>query len=210
MLIPFETLFPKYNIQTKGILHFGGNLGQEYKCYKDLGVENIAFVEAIPDVYSKLAENCPDAICIQACLSDTDDQIVKFNIANNEGQSSSFLEFKHHAERHPTVKFIDSIELKTTRFDNLSKNMNFPIEKFDFLVADLQGAELLALKGMGRLLNNFKYAYIEVNKDELYVGNPLVGDIDEYLSKFDFIRVEEKWTGSGWGDAIFIKREFIP
>lgn len=209
MLIPFETLFPKYNIQTKGILHFGANEGQEYPRYKKLGVENIAFVEAIPEVFEKLNVNCPDAINIQACLSDVDNQKVKFNIASNDGQSSSFLNFKHHAERHPTVKFVDSIELITSRFDTLVKVMKFPIDDFDFIVADLQGAELMALKGMGDLLHKFKYAYIEINQDELYEGNPLVEDIDVYLDKFGFIGVETKMTGFMWGDKAYIKRELI-
>lgn len=205
MLIPFDELFPKYNINPKGILHFGANEGQEYDAYKALGVKNIAFVEAIPSVFQKLCEKCPDAINIQACLSDEDDNLVKFNIANNDGQSSSFLNFKHHAERHPTVKFIDSIELKTIRFDTLIENIKFEIENYDFLVADLQGAELLALKGLGYYINKFKWIYLEVNKDELYENCALVGEIDSFLEQFNFKGVQEKWTGAGWGDKLYIR-----
>lgn len=39
-------------------------------------------------------------------VSDKDDEMVMFNIANN-GQSSSILEFGTHSSEHPDVKFID-------------------------------------------------------------------------------------------------------
>lgn len=206
MLIPFETLFKKYNIQSKGILHVGASLGQEAQRYADLGIKKMIFIEAIPDVFLQLKSNIstfPDAVALNACVSDEDGVKVKFNIANNEGQSSSFLEFGTHIEQHPTVRFIDSIELETVRLDSLLKDMN--LSEIDFLVMDLQGAELLALKGMGDLLNKFKYAYLEVNRDELYVNGAKVEEIDIYLDNYGFKRKETKMLGFGWGDALYIK-----
>jgi hypothetical protein len=58
---------------------------------------------------------------------------------------------------------------------------------------------------MGDLLKNFRYAYIEVNKAELYKGCPMIQEIDAYLADFGFRRVEVKWTNWSWGDAFFIK-----
>lgn len=205
MLIPFETLFKKYNIQSKGILHVGASLGQEAQRYADLGIERMIFIEAIPDVFLKLKENIskfPQATALNVCVSDIDGQVVKFNIANNDGQSSSFLEFGTHIEKHPTVKFIDHIELQTVRLDSLLKDID--LIGIDFLVMDLQGAELLALKGMGDLLNKFKYAYLEVNSQELYKNCALIEDIDFYLSSFGFERKETKMLGFGWGDALYV------
>jgi hypothetical protein len=65
---------------------------------------------------------------------------------------------------------------------------------------------LKVLKSMGDLLKNFQYAYIEVNKAELYKGCPMIQEIDAYLAGFGFKRVEVKWAGNfGWGDAFYIK-----
>lgn len=206
MLIPFEKLFTKYNIQSKGILHVGASLGQEAQRYSDLGIEKMIFIEAIPDVFLQLKSNIskfPNATALNACVSNEDGKKVKFNIASNEGQSSSFLEFGTHTEQHPTVKFIDSIELETVRLDSLLKDID--LTGIDFLVMDLQGAELLALRGMGDLLSKFKYAYLEVNEKELYKGGAMIEDIDFYLGSYGFERKETKMLGFGWGDALFTK-----
>ena len=32
-----------------------------------------------------------------------------------------------------------------------------------------------------------------------------LGEIDDYLSRFNFKRVETQWSNAGWGDALYIK-----
>lgn len=76
-------------------------------------------------------------------------------------------------------------------------------EGLDFLNMDIQGAELKALRGMGDILKQFKWAYLEVNKAELYKGCALVEDIDLYMLSYGFRRVETSWTGAMWGDALY-------
>ena len=76
-----------------------------------------------------------------------------------------------------------------------------------FLNADLQGSELQAFKGMGELINKFKWVYSEVNFKECYIGGALVWDVDEYLSNFGFTRVETgQIVGETWTDALYIKK----
>jgi hypothetical protein len=65
------------------------------------------------------------------------------------------------------------------------------------------------LKGMGDTLRQFRGAYLEVNKEELYTGCALVQQIDFYMLGYGFKRVETKWCGNtGWGDALYLKRSF--
>lgn len=206
MLIPFEILFRKYNINPNGILHIGANTGQEAEAYDKLGVKNVIWVEAIPDVYLKLRSHIskyPGHIAIEACVSDKDGETVEFNIANNEGQSSSFLELGTHKQEHPTVKYINQIALQTIRVDTLLQQNNLTLSDGWLLNIDLQGAELLALKGMGNLIDFFDYAYLEVNQKELYKGCPLIQDIDLFMGIKGFDRKETKMTGNGWGDALY-------
>lgn len=208
MLIPFKNLLHEFQIQPLGVFHGGGNLAQEAKDYYDYGVKRTLWVEAIPSVYNEMVENLkpyPNVTTVCACLSDVDGQEVDFHIADNEGQSSSMLEFGTHSIEHPTVHFIDTIKLKTSCVDTLVNTLHINIYNYDFLNFDLQGAELLALKGMGTMLNNFKWLYLEVNDKELYKGCPLVKDIDNYVSQFGFVGRKTKMTNFGWGDKFYTK-----
>jgi len=207
MLIDFNKLWPKYNINTKGVLHIGSSTGQETEHYINLGVRDICYIEALPDVYKGLKEHVKKFpgkfTCINACISELDGAEVIFNKTNNEGQSSSMLEFGTHSKEHPSVKVIEKMRLKTSRVDTLYETHALN-NRFDFLACDLQGTELIALKSMGDKLNEFKWLYLEVNKDHVYLDCPLVEELDEFLKQF--IRVETKWNGkNNWGDALWIK-----
>ena len=208
MLIDFNKLWPKYGINPKGVLHIGSSTGQETEHYINLGVKDICYIEALPDVYKGLKQHVKKFpgkfTCINACVSELDGAEVVFNKTNNEGQSSSMLEFGTHSKEHPSVKVIERIRLKTSRVDSLYQSHNLE-GRFDFLNCDLQGSELIALKSMCDLLSQFKWLYLEVNKDHVYQDCPLISDLDSFLS--DFKRFETKWNGNNnWGDAIWIRK----
>lgn len=218
MLIPFPTLVKKYGINPTGILHLGANEGNEVDWYTDAGVDRIVFVEAIPHVFDKLKLNMKSWIgekniihCINACLAEVDGEEVDFYISSNKGESSSFLTFGVHKSLHPDVTVVDTIKLNTRRLDSLYRDddqytFRMIDDELDFLNIDLQGAELLALKGMGGMLSKFKWAYIEVNKVQTYLGCPLVEQIDYYMLRYGFHRIETApWIGDAWSDAFYCK-----
>lgn len=213
MMIDFEYLFAKYNIQSKGVLHIGASTGQEALKYKELGIERVIWIEAIHDVFEGLCKHLHDIgcdgdgiTCINACVSDVDGKEVMFNISNNEAQSSSFLELGHHKIIHPTVDYIGQVKLFTKRVSTILVENDLDLYGIDFLNADLQGAELLAIKGMGEIIRKFKYCYLEVNKKETYIGCPLIEEVDEYLAIFGFKRVETGvWVADTWTDALYIR-----
>lgn len=206
MLIPFKYLFDKYGIKDIGILHIGGSYGQEASAYHEQGVARVVFVEAIRQVYNQLKLNVrPYGYqALHACVSDKDGEIVTFNISNNEMQSSSILEFGTHTKEHPGVVFTSKTKLQTVTADTLLKTHGIDPKDYQFINLDIQGAELMALKGMD--LTHVQYAYIEVNEKELYKGCPLIAEIDEYLRMYDLIRAETHLTPHGWGDAFYIKK----
>lgn len=207
MLIELSDLYAKYHINATGVIHIGASTGQEADTYHKHGLK-VIWIEAIHSVYKQLCRNVvkyAGTISIHACVSDKDGEIVDFNISNNEGQSSSLFEFGTHTKEHPGIVFTEKTRLHTARVDTLMTSRKIDTSQYDFLNLDIQGAELLALKGTD--LTHVRYIYIEVNERELYKGCPLLPEIDEYLARFDFQRVETKMTHWGWGDAFYIKKQ---
>lgn len=167
----------------------------------------IVFVEAIPAVFEQLKINMasyPEATCINECISDEDGKSVIFNVSNNEAQSSSFLELGHHKIIHPSVHYIEQIPMVTKTVATIVRENNIDLSQIGFLNADLQGAELMALKGMGTLLLYFKYLYLEVNMTDTYIGCPHIDELDQYVAEFGFRRIETgAWVAQSWTDALY-------
>lgn len=208
MLIDFRKLFPKYGIKPSGVLHVGANVGEEAPVYDELGIKKVIWFEANPELLTSLGANLmpyPGQTVYIQCVGDENKDIV-LHVSNNSSQSSSILDLGTHKAAHPEVHYIKEIPVKMQRIDEMVASGWVRLRDVDFLNVDVQGAELKVLKGMGELLHDFKWAYLEVNKEELYKGCALVGEIDAYMAEFGFKRVETKWCGNtGWGDALFIK-----
>lgn len=204
MLIPIDVLLRKYNLRPKSVLHVGANEGQEARTYMRAGINSGVFIEALPNVYSKLVRNLQHTPyrAMNACISDKDYDTVEFNVANNGGQSSSLLEFgQPHLQAHPEVKMTHKVTMKTVRLETLLGG-----EEFDFINFDLQGAELMALRSMGKLMKHVSSAYLEINKRETYRGAALIDDVTEFMGKHGLVMVEQSaWIGDTWADSFWTR-----
>ena len=77
----------------------------------------------------------------------------------------------------------------------------------DTLSDFLQGAEHLAIEGMGDLIKNIDYALLEVNKKETYKGCMLIEELDYFMLQRGFERVETgEWVAETWTDALYIRK----
>lgn len=206
MLIPFSEITKKYNMKIHGILHIGAHNCEELVAYNEYGIKNseIIWVEANPKLVEQNIRVDKSRIIKNFICSDRDHVKTKLNIANNS-QSSSILELGTHAKSYPHIKYNNFVEVNSHRIDTIYNQDKIPKNFANFLNIDIQGAELLALKGMGDLINYFDYIYLEVNRDYVYKNCALVHEIDKYLSKYNFLRVETSWTDAQWGDALYIK-----
>lgn len=208
MLIEFDIIVRKYG-KPKGILHVGANTGQEAEAYNK-HCNNVVWIEALPHIFEKLIEHVKPFghIAINACVSDKDNEKVIFHESNNESQSSSFLELGTHKTAHPEVHYVKDYEMITTRLDTLldnSETIDFGRD-LDFLAMDIQGAEMLALKGLGSRILQFNKVYLEVNTQEVYKGCALASEINKYLAEYGFTRREEKiFKQWGWGDCLWTR-----
>lgn len=208
MLIDYffiNQVFTRYNIKISGALHVGAHECEELTFYHKLNLTNddIYWVEAITDKVNK-AKNRGIPNVYSAVITDEDDKEITFNVSNNI-ESSSVLEFGTHSKEHPHIHYIGKYMCETVTIDTFVKRNNIDISKLDFWNFDIQGSELMALKGASESLKYAKAIYLEVNVDEVYKGCAKMSEIDEYLSKYGFVRVLTCITPHGWGDAIYIK-----
>lgn len=152
---------------------------------------NEAKARGIPNVYN-------------AVITDKDDDTIMFNVTNNI-MSSSILDLHTHLSEHPHVHLIGQIPMKTQTLNTFFEKNKIDTSKLNFWNFDIQGAELLALKGAAAHIHNTDVLYLEVNVKELYKNCALMNEIDAFLSNYGFKRVITELTQYGWGDALYIK-----
>ena len=193
------------NINTKGVFHVGAHECEELLFYNSLGVKNedIVWIDAVENkVNEAIQRGIPNVY--NSLITDKDDEDVFFNVSNNI-QSSSILDFGTHSREHPHVVYVDKVLKKSITVDTFFEKNDLDASEYNFWNFDIQGAELIALKGATKSLQYVKALYLEVNEKELYKNCALIDEIDEFLSKHNFKRVLTKFTQHGWGDALYLK-----
>lgn len=194
-------LLAKYGIRPRGIVHVGANTGQEFEQYQH--VPFALYIEPIPEVFAELQRRLtkPDHVAVQALCSDVEEDAV-LNVASNDGKSSSMLAFGRHATVYPEITYTRALRMKTRLLDRILSEYSCPA---DFMVLDVQGAELKVLRGTTGHLPQFRAIYTEVSETPLYAGGCTLAQIIDFLEPFGF-RMEHVEIGpKTWGDALFVK-----
>ena len=194
--------FGKFN----GVLHVGAHMAEERKDYIDAGITKRVWIEGNPQIANTLAQShaSVDDVVICAVVSEFDGEDVSFNVASN-GQSSSILPLKLHAEIYQNIVYVSkhqtkSVTLKTI-LDEVDKD-----QSLDLLNLDIQGVELRAIRGLGDRISQFKADYAEVNTKELYENCDMMDEMDAYLASHGFEKIGFKmYFNDGWGDALYVK-----
>lgn len=209
MLISVDQLYKKFGIKIKGVLHLGAHQAEEASAYKQAGASKVIWIEGNPELMPVLEtelKKYSNQFVYNVLVSDTDGQTVNFNVTNNF-QSSSILDLGSHKEHHPEITVHHTLSLKTQRLDSFFKKNNIDLSECNFLNIDLQGAELLAMKGLGNYLDNIKYIYTEINTGSVYKGCPTLFEMDSFLHQKGFYRIATELTKWEWGDAFYIKND---
>jgi len=204
-MIMLITSLDKYIKVRKGAIHVGAHEGEERHWYRKMGFSPVIWFEPSKSVYERLVknlENFPDQIPYNRGVHDTL-EVAKLYIASNDGQSSSLLPLGTHAKHHPDVKYVSTEKVELVRLDKIFSFIK--VDDFNFLNIDVQGVELNVIRSAGDYIKYFDYIYTEVNTEYVYEGCSLLSEIDEYLKRYDFIRVKTHMTKAGWGAAFYKK-----
>ncbi len=208
MLIGIDA-FKKYKNEIKGVYHIGAHRLEENNSYFEIGIKDVLWFEANPKIYKDMKptlQYISTQNIYNELLSDVDDVEVEFYITNN-GLSSSMLKSKEHKKYYPHIVVSETIILKTKKMSTFIKENNVNISKYNFINVDVQGAELKVIKGFEEYLNTIDFIYTKVNTEELYENCPMVSEIDNFLSQYNFRRIETNITSANWGDAFYIKEK---
>lgn len=210
MLIPYSEILKKYDFLPSGILHLGAHEAEEAEEYQKSGVDNVIWIEGNPELVPNLKEKLKkfsNNQILNLLVSDADNKDITLNVTNST-MSSSILDLAEHKVQHPEIDVVKSLNLKTTRLDSfISNHPEIDFSTLNFLNIDIQGAELLALRGLGEYIKGFEFIYTEINLANIYEGCPLLEDLDLYLGNQGFKRVEVEVTEWLWGDALYQRCE---
>ena len=196
---------------SSGILHLGAHRGSEAEVYNWFG-KKVIWVEALPRIYSQLKENLyfyKNQLAYQALLSDRDDEVLDFHVSNYDAACSSIFKFTENVKKseiwkNRNHKMIKTLKLKSTKLDTLLENNNINTKDFDHWIIDLQGAELLALKGGENSLKNCKSIFIEVSLKSFYSNGANWDEIKNWLAKKNFYPT--KLPKKDEEDILFLKK----
>jgi len=199
-----------YGVSPNGMLHVGAHEAEEFQEYEInnmMGNGNCYWVEALPERVEELRgffADKPRHKVIQALAWGDSGVNMKLKVTNRTASSSVF-DLGEHANFYKDIHVTKTLEILSTRLDELISKT----EKFDFVVLDVQGAELEVIKGMGDLLAKVKWIFLEVSRKELYLGQALVDELDSYLMDRGYRRRFVEWDRwAGWGDALYVREEY--
>lgn len=205
MLIPIHEVLRSNRLDVTGIVHVGAHVCDEARDYHKARIPTVTWIEGDPVLIPECERRAAryGHRVIEAVVTDVDGGKVTFHRANNF-QSSSIYDLKTHREASPEVHYVDQLELPTRTLDSLDDEHHGFVG--NMINVDIQGADLLALKGAPNLLRRIDCVYSEFNLDELYAGCGRLWEMDDYLRPFGFVRTDTKLAGPvGWGDAAWCK-----
>ena len=116
--------------------------------------------------------------------------------------SSSLLAPKKHLQEHKWCVFSDG-EIQVCRIDDLPINqIDFAI---DFAHMDVQGAEMMVLRGGKRAFEKTRAFWVEVANIELYKNQPLKHDITKWFFGRGFKCLKDTCVNKKYGDMLFVR-----
>lgn len=197
----------------RGVVHVGANSGQERGLYDSYRLP-VLWIEPIPEVFATLQKNIasyPDQRAVQALVAAEDGVEVDFHVASNDGASSSMLEMAKHKDIWPTVDFKRSLRMTTRTLPTVVAAAGLDMTRYNGLIMDTQGSELLVLRGAVPLLQHFDFVKTEVADFESYKGCCQLSDLGPFMDEhgFDEIarhRFRNLEPGKAYYDVVYKRR----
>ena len=122
------------------------------------------------------------------------------------GASGSLLKPTGIQEHFPDIKFREKIDVPVKRLDDWMHDHSVPAPKFIHM--DVQGAELLVLRGLGSEINQVEAIWLEVERKELYENQALESDVMQFFVGLGWTKVADT-VGTIYGDQLWLSPEAL-
>ncbi len=200
------------------LVHVGAHLAQERFSYEAAGFRRVLWIEGSPKTYARLAHVIEEhqqtldtngtpvrhqALC--ALLTDRLGDNVDLREFSNDGMSSSiFSPSQENTERWPDVFETGAREhLRSETLDTVLERLGY-LDVIDVLVVDVQGAELLVLRGAEKTLSRVKAVITEASTRQYYVGGVLFPELNAFLESYGLVALS---LPRRHGDILYLRRD---
>lgn len=191
------------------IVNLGSRDGNEDVCFaENFPNARIISFEPNPETYPIVLSTTSKYVSITPChlaAAEVEGTIDFYqNKTGNHGASSIFPKsgLYDHIENYQQ----EIIKVRAVRLDDFLRSIG--ITKVDLLWADIQGAELLAFRGMGSLMDGVKCVNTEIEYKPMYAGQPLYEDVKSFLESKGLKELKKTYKCEDfWGDAIFVREQ---
>ncbi|WRH67456.1 MAG: FkbM family methyltransferase [Planktothrix sp. GU0601_MAG3] len=208
MKLNFPDLCQHHNITPRGIILVGAYDGKTLKRLNLPNTVKTLLIDANQGAVERLQQNfadSPNIQVVQAAIANHNDTVTLY--LTSLESSSSILPWKQYSEIYPNIKENQQLTLSSRTLDTLLEELNLSPSDFNILILDIQGAELLALEGATQLLNNLDAIYTNVHYQELFEGGALAGEVNQFLTDYQFDCVaEETPYHPAWGEAFYVRQ----
>ena len=188
---------------------------QSIEFYKEFPNSIIYAFECNPntlDICKKNIEPYSDRIIlIEGAVCDYDGYITFYPINQSktrttwiDGNPGASSIFKSNGNYTIETYVQDEIITQCHRLDTIMDN--YGIVNVDIIWMDLQGAELLALKGLGDHLENVKYINTKVSYKEMYTGQVMFDELNNYILSKGF-DIKNTLSYEGWQEDVIYEKK---
>jgi len=198
------------------VIHVGAHLGQERRRYRKMGVREVLWVEGSPSTHAQL-QACLEAdraagklagrhVAINALLTDkSGSEIVLHGFSNAGASNSIFPMTEKLRETWPTVRQTGENEtVISSTLDEIAAREGF--ETPDLIVVDVQGAELLVLRGGKKTLASAKAVVSEASTVPYYEGGVMFNELNAFLESQGFVAAQKP---SAHEDILYLRKELL-
>ena len=194
------------------VLEAGAHMG-----YDTLGLSKIwpkGFIHAfepVPALYEALRERVKFRKNVRGyniALGEKDNVTVTMNVSGGESSgSSSILKPSKHLEMFPGVSFEEQVSVNMRTIQSWATQEK--ISNIDLMWLDMQGYEVNALKGTGKMLEKVSVIYTELCADELYQGLITKDAYTAFLKESGFELVRQIGKNEILTDGIFVNKKIL-
>lgn len=163
--------------------------------------------EPVPAVFEKLVratQALPNVRRHRLALAGYDGTATMHLSSGGTDAASSLLLPKESLTLNPHVVFAQTCAVPCRTLDAWAEAEGCP--RVDLLWLDMQGAELTLLQAAPRILSTVSVIHLEVVTTEVYQDNPLLSQVQAWLTTQGFRRALLALDTTGCGNAVFARR----